>query len=328
MTTDATARTLQGTPTGSALEGDRACAQCGFNLIGQAIVREAHYGMLVARCPECGGVAPLLEYPGVSRWTRRLIGLIAALWALALLGVSVGSGGAMFGITIAGASEASDELARFVEYEYSQSDEGKANAASGATGGGGATPASAIAGPSPTPAPRVVVHSSFSHTHGGAPADWVAKQDLGAILRKHGGWAPLAREYGVLFVPLAIVSLVAGVFLGLCVLHQRRWRLALIALMPVAVCAAFIGLAMVGQRSSWSSAADNAAFAYVVPRAAATTAAFGAVILMAASVFARPLARGFIRVMLPARLRAPLGPLWEADGLPPPGGRASSRRPG
>jgi hypothetical protein len=41
----------------STLIGDRLCIKCGYNLVGQPIMRETHYDMLILRCPECATVA-------------------------------------------------------------------------------------------------------------------------------------------------------------------------------------------------------------------------------------------------------------------------------
>jgi hypothetical protein len=72
-------------PTGNLIVGSRACHDCGYCLEGQPIVREEHYGMLIARCPECGTVAALQEYPSLSGWGRRLGALSAVGWAGTLL---------------------------------------------------------------------------------------------------------------------------------------------------------------------------------------------------------------------------------------------------
>ncbi len=292
----------------SALEGDRPCVTCGFNLIGQSITREPHYGLLIARCPECGSVAPLLEYPAVSKWTRRVVGVLAALWLVLLVGVTVGTGAAMFGITMAGSVEASEAFARAIEFEYSQETKGASSAG---------TPAIApVYGPSLPP--RVMVMGGLGSA---APADWVKQQDLSARFRAWGGWGPLLNEYGVLLIPLAIVSVIAGVFLGITMLHMRGWRLALLGLLPLAVYVAFHLIARAGRGPQWHSPAENAALAFLLPRIVGSGFVIALVLMTIAVLAARPLARGFIRLMLPARLRVPLGPLWEADGLPPPGVR-------
>ena len=73
------------TPTGHQIRTDRPCAGCGFNLFGQPIVREGHYGLVSARCPECGRLAALQEYPALGKWADRWAKLLAATWIVALV---------------------------------------------------------------------------------------------------------------------------------------------------------------------------------------------------------------------------------------------------
>ena len=51
--------------------GDRLCTHCHYNLIGQPVLREPYYSMLIVRCPECGTVAAMQEYPQLGRWANR-----------------------------------------------------------------------------------------------------------------------------------------------------------------------------------------------------------------------------------------------------------------
>ena len=59
------------------LSGDRCCARCGFNLYGQTIIREPHYGLLMVRCPECGTAAAMQEY--VDRFEAIPVVVLACL---------------------------------------------------------------------------------------------------------------------------------------------------------------------------------------------------------------------------------------------------------
>ena len=55
----------------SALDGDRLCTNCHYNLIGQPVLREPYYQMFIVRCPECATVAALQEFPPLGRWSHR-----------------------------------------------------------------------------------------------------------------------------------------------------------------------------------------------------------------------------------------------------------------
>lgn len=69
------------------IRGDRMCLKCGFNLHGQTILREPHYGLLIVRCPECSGVTSLQEYPVLGPWARRWGYLFAAVYILFITGL-------------------------------------------------------------------------------------------------------------------------------------------------------------------------------------------------------------------------------------------------
>ncbi len=96
------------------ITGVRVCAKCGFNLMGQLILREPIYNLIVARCPECGQVTPLQEYPTLGRTAKRWATLLGGVWVLFVLGASVGISfammGLMFGAVEVGGDDFSDAL--------------------------------------------------------------------------------------------------------------------------------------------------------------------------------------------------------------------------
>jgi len=63
----------------STIVADRMCSGCGYNLVGQNVLREPHYRMLVTRCPECGAYASVQEFPLLGIWSRRLGFFVAAI---------------------------------------------------------------------------------------------------------------------------------------------------------------------------------------------------------------------------------------------------------
>lgn len=83
----------------SVLMGDRLCVSCGFNLHGQHVVREPKYSMLMVRCPECGTVASLQEFPLLGKWMARWAALLAVIWLVVLLGLTLGTAGATYGLS-------------------------------------------------------------------------------------------------------------------------------------------------------------------------------------------------------------------------------------
>ncbi|HRQ73949.1 MAG TPA: hypothetical protein PLU35_13065, partial [Phycisphaerales bacterium] len=159
------------------LTGDRLCAACGFNLHGQTIVREPHYGMLIVRCPECSGVAALQEYPALGRWAGRWAGAMAALWLLLLLGLWAASAGIISGTSFA-VSEAFTRPAAlriaeaFVQWASADHVEAQQLAARAAWAPG-----------------QMVSHHSW------IDEVWLKDQDLRALTAGESGWGGWADRY-------------------------------------------------------------------------------------------------------------------------------------
>lgn len=93
----------------STLVGDRLCIRCCYNLVGQPILREQHYNMLIVRCPECGTVASLQEHPLLGRWAMRWAAVLAGLWILVLLGMWFITTATLYGMTREAAFESLDQ---------------------------------------------------------------------------------------------------------------------------------------------------------------------------------------------------------------------------
>ena len=92
------------------ITGVRICAKCGFNLMGQTILREPIYSLIVARCPECGQVAPLQEYPSNARLARHWTMFLSALLILLILGFGMGVSLSMMGFMFVVLDEGTDLL--------------------------------------------------------------------------------------------------------------------------------------------------------------------------------------------------------------------------
>jgi hypothetical protein len=104
----------------SVLVGDRLCVSCGFNLHGQHVVRESKYNMLMVRCPECGAVASLQEFPLLGKWTTRWAAALAVIWLLLLLGLTLGTAGATFGLSSAVVRTSVTPVAREISRRHSE----------------------------------------------------------------------------------------------------------------------------------------------------------------------------------------------------------------
>lgn len=73
-------------PTG-AIQFDRFCDHCGYNLRGQATRRELHTRLILIACPECGTFHPANETTPLARLWTRLRQIITVGWVAAWLGV-------------------------------------------------------------------------------------------------------------------------------------------------------------------------------------------------------------------------------------------------
>lgn len=100
-------------PTVQFIRSDRFCRGCDVNLIGTQITREPHYGLMVATCPGCGVVNPVVVYPHVGRWTARWTGFFAGITLLLLILVLLGATTMLVVMDYAIA----DEVSRPLRYE-------------------------------------------------------------------------------------------------------------------------------------------------------------------------------------------------------------------
>jgi hypothetical protein len=100
----------------SVLTADRMCTTCGYNLVGQVVVRERHYGMLIVRCPECAAVASVQEYPLLGRWAGRWGAILATLWFILLLGMWPATSAIVLGWTAVAAVAAEDSARPYGQY--------------------------------------------------------------------------------------------------------------------------------------------------------------------------------------------------------------------
>lgn len=84
----------------------RACMGCGYDLRGQSVVSEPHYGWMVVRCPECGLVLPMHAFGASRRVVTTTAGALSALWVIATLVITVVLGVSVFAIARVSFAEA------------------------------------------------------------------------------------------------------------------------------------------------------------------------------------------------------------------------------
>ena len=270
------------------IQTDRACIECGFNLFGQTIVRDEHYGMPIARCPECGRVCALQEYPGLGVWARRWNGLLGSLWLLAAVGLfsllltfSLAPTGPVLEENITGIAE---RIAQ--QHQRDMTESGSSGAAARATG----------------------------NAWSGIDEDWAEETDLHALVNEHGPvWSQLDRSYPVtlalLWVMIYCVTLAWPVVLA----RAGRWRVGVYGAGTVLLGGAITAMLFRNQAETgmW---ARSYALGVSWPTLVGISYPVLATAALASAFTGRVLARSVIRAALPPRYRLVFAELWRADG--------------
>ena len=269
------------------LSGDRLCAACCFNLSGQTIVREKHYGLLIVRCPECGTPAALQEYPLLGRWATRLGYVAAAGWLLGMMLLVFISALVMW--------RTSESLAERMAAPYATY--------------------------------QAKVWSEHMAAQGGTPnyqtaQTWWQGLDKKKLFQEAGGWTSAIAWTG-LWTSLNTLMTVGpmGVVLAVATPHARRkGRLGI--LLVVSGLAGVFWLMSVGAVTGFGANAYFYYYGYGATGAShelwivlgSLSVGTGVLSLAIGLWMGRSLARGLVRLFLPPRLRGPLAFLWMADG--------------
>jgi hypothetical protein len=294
----------------STLVGDRLCIKCGYNLVGQPIFREEHYGMFIVRCPECATVASLQEYPLLGRWANRWASLLAGIWMLIIVALWLGSSAAIFGLSL-GAAEVACE--RYSDELYQQFNAWQAQSAT--PGGGGAGTVTRTRGQ------VVIVNNTFTNF-----STWWAQQDPSALLAEAGGFfGGIDVWVWYLWFWEAVVAIALGVMWATILLGRKRPGLIVVAIMIMLGAASLSAIPLIDWLQEQPQWMYQASRSQIGPRALAISLAWGGACLVMGLMIGRPVTRGLMRLMLPPRLRSSLAFLWLADGKNPPG-VANTRR--
>ena len=148
------------------IASDRYCDRCGASLLGRAIHREPHYGMMLARCAACDAPAPSQLQPRILRWQARWTVLVAAMWLWFVSFSFFGGTALVFAFSGLTAAAASSGLSTFVQERF-EAERGRVT-------------------PSPTMRRGVIV---FRAADGSTFAEWWAQQDPEALFAEVGGWS-------------------------------------------------------------------------------------------------------------------------------------------
>lgn len=312
-------------PTGNLIVGSRACHDCGYCLEGQPIVREEHYGMLIARCPECGTVAALQEYPSLSGWGRRLGALSAAGWAGTLLCT------ALMIVSIIEAQMRSDNnaiearLIERIEAEWSPIVDRVVAIRNDAEFDIDTLPGRVAQAQAVNYASGLSEETYRANASEFMDAAWLSDQDLAKWRRESTSIVqflrsrPLIQWVNVVLGYFAVGAIAAGA------LYHLRWRGKLVTL---GLFAALTVLFAVSDYARFDVKPNligwDAEYAWVVawrecwPTTCLMTMTISLGAIGAGLWLGRPIARELLCLLLPPRACSSLAGLWHVDGLEPP----------
>lgn len=274
------------------IRADRACIGCGFNLYGQSVFKEEHYGLAIARCPECGEVAALQTYPTMSHWVNRFRALLAGAWVVALLFAFILQSLLIGTYADSVGQSAGDRLARKIGEAYYHWAEDNGQTTSIATWGG-------------TP------EDYYQWVQ--IPRIW-ADDHLDEVVAEFGGlWNNFDRSSVIYVIPASIAAFMMGVFWSIVLFGADRKRATIV---PLAACVLVMAIMLIDFSSSFMApqASEIAKEMYV--RVLAPIAVIVQLpALFLGLFFGRKIARWIIMLTLPARSRVSLSMLWTRDGL-------------
>jgi len=342
------------------VSGDRVCGSCGFNLHGQHVVREEHYAMLMVRCPECGQVASLHEYPVLGPWAKRLGFLLAAVWLLVMLAAVGATAGALMGGTLisseamlsgvtreisAAHAKHAEERLKEVEAEIAKLQSQQEDSVRALSRSGTAPETDQVA--YAQQAAKLATLSTQRQTwqwmsqQGSMPNSWIDdewwKASPGKAEIVGGLWRSIDwRKSSWTLLGAGLMPLAAGVFWSVT---APRWRgramlLAWVVLVLFGVGGLVYAMAMrliINEMQMWAGIKMTQASGLARELTGLTptimTFALMSLILLLAMRFGRAWARLAVRALLTPRMRASLAYLWLCDGKDMPRTRAAPGKP-
>ncbi|MCA9286386.1 MAG: hypothetical protein KDA22_14265, partial [Phycisphaerales bacterium] len=284
----------------SQIGGDRCCVVCGYNLVGRPVVREPLYRLLIVRCPECGTVSPMQEYPSLGPWARRWAAVLAGGWFVAMLGLWALGTVVLVGLigvcstegTSVARNEVSDAATKWLTSR----------------------------------SPDNTKQGWWQASSEDAIAWWVTQGGWEGFAAAHNGTIGLVNWGGFAVAALSttLVGSVVGAVWSVSALNLRRRRLLLLlpvmllwtiafALLSVLDQSGLLGIQAYGYWALWKPIEEHLGTPLMF--AGLGFAAVGGAIGL---LVGRSVVRGLLRLLLPWPARAVFGVLWTADGLSPP----------
>ncbi len=343
----------------SVLVGDRFCAACGFNLVGQTVFRETHYNMLMARCPECGTPAAMQEYPMLGRWANRWARVLAVVMILFMTMFTFAASLACWGVSIPAvwamveplADRLGDSHVKFRRAAALQAalQKGAAAGAPTATNATTGTPDPLSASPSTSPSDPAAdpAVDPVATINAAAPAppiaplpppaspisikdeewwrrygetDWaMAVNPREVIAASGGGWASGIAWSGLKWLVVSLpVALLFGVIYSVLLLGSRRWKAMLVIPIVLGLSTCWVLIDHIDGPSRGGGNLNEMAANVAGTPLHLIVYMFMAYAMAMGIWVGRPIARAFVRIMLPPRLCGSLADLWLCEGKTPP----------
>ncbi|HLL90072.1 MAG TPA: hypothetical protein VK324_12290 [Tepidisphaeraceae bacterium] len=263
------------------IETDLFC-DCGYNLHGQRVERDARLDLMLCRCPECGRWHPAGQaVAGRSKWLGRLAVSILAVWVLAVAGVLLAGTLVLLGFQFGHANVG-------IEYKYKLPDGRRIEYDPAAGNGAGnwvdektRQPVTSAGGFISVPVPRATLTD--------------------------GERAGVAVLCGF----AALVAAGMGGTIAVTAWHVRRWHHLWVAVLPLAAAGVTYASLLAQVRASPEMRVMVLWLAWFVALQVAAVAV--------GIALGRPIARGIVRFVVPPGPRQALAFLWRADGKPMPG---------
>ena len=290
------------------IEGDRLCTGCSYNLRGQTVVKEPHYGLAIARCPECGTPAAMQEYPLLGRWPGRIKVFVALAYAVTCLFALFVTFLILMGMTAGLSESTNDDLANTIAQEwadYVNAEEAKGN----------------------TPLKTMPLYNQAlrdQNTNKLVPYIWnyVDRdwwKELGTNQSLASQIRHIANEMRGVIVLMGISLFLVGCVWAVLLLAVRPRVIFVFALVPAGFVLTFLfsGTLESNGVNGWDTAsgiAQSEAFMAGTIVVLTTWLVCGGLGIR----LGRPLARLGVRALLPPSMRGPLAELWFTDGKPLP----------
>lgn len=298
----------------STIMGDRLCVRCAYNLRGQPVIKEEHYGLYIARCPECGTPAAVQEYPMLGRWPGRIRVFAALAYALTVLGSLL-----MVLLLLSAMSEGLKETAAeplAIEIAAQWAEHINIEEAAGRA---------PFAGRATAPSQRAADGTFVANRWYAIDSSWWRSQNQFSSF--FTGLTHTIRSSVPVMALMTIPMFLMGSVLAVLILGARRPVLLVVGFLPaIMMLAIFLISTTIDQRLvGWVSPNEIANESMWLPSVACVFVLWlvaGTVGLM----LGRPIARLGVRALLPPTMRGSLAELWFTDKKPLPTNTRAPRK--